>query len=163
VLNLSSDEESDDETDLLMADTGMVNEHFLMPPHRGGSSKKREANVDRDREAGHAHLYKYYFDPINPIFKEKAFCHRYRMSRLLFLVNLNGVREYDDYFKAKYDCTGKIDFSSYQKCFASVRQLAYGVLGDLTDDYMRMTESTCHEAMYRFWEDVIAVFGDYYL
>jgi hypothetical protein len=35
--------------------------------------------------------------------------------------------------------------------------------GDLLDDYMHMSESTCHEAMYRFCEDVIAVFGKYYL
>jgi hypothetical protein len=28
---------------------------------------------------------------------------------------------------------------------------------------MRMSESTCHEAMYQFCEDVIAVFGEYYL
>jgi hypothetical protein len=85
------------------------------------------------------------------------------MSRELFLIILNGVIDYDDYFEAKYDCTGKIGFSSYQKCSAAVRHLAYGVSGDLIDDYMRMSESTCHEAMYRFCEDVIAVFGKYYL
>jgi hypothetical protein len=37
------------------------------------------------------------------------------------------------------------------------------VSGDLIDDYMRMSESTCHEAMYQFYEDVTAVFGKYYL
>jgi hypothetical protein len=63
------------------------------------------------------------------------------MSRKLFLVILNGVRYYDDYFEAKYDCTGKIGFSSYQKCSVAIRQLAYGVPGDLIDDYMRMSES----------------------
>jgi hypothetical protein len=81
----------------------------------------------------------------------------------LFLVILNGVIDYDDYFEAKYDCIGKIGFSSYQKCSAAVRQFAYGVPGDLIDDYMRMSESTCYEAMYRFCEDVIAVFDKYYL
>jgi hypothetical protein len=85
------------------------------------------------------------------------------MSRELFLIILNGVRDYDDYFEAKYDCTGKIGFTCYQKCSAAVRQLAYGVPGDLIDDYMRMSESTCHEAMYRFYEDVTVVFGEYYL
>jgi hypothetical protein len=108
-------------------------------------------------------LYKDYFDPIMPIYKAKEFRRRYRMSRELFLIILNGVRDYDDYFEAKYDCTGKIGFSFYQKCSAVVRQLAYGVLGDLIDDYIRMSESTCHEAMYRFCEVVIAVFGEYYL
>jgi hypothetical protein len=122
VLDSLSDEESNNETDLLMAVAGMVNKHFLMPPRRGGSSKKREANIDRDREAGHTRLYKDYFDPINPLFKEKAFRRRYRMSRELFLVILNGVREYDDYFEAKYDCIGKIGFSSYfQKISPAVR------------------------------------------
>jgi hypothetical protein len=95
VLESSSDEDSDGETDLLMAAAGMVNEHFLMPPRRGGSSKQREGNVDRDREAGHVRLYKDYFDPINPLYKEKAFHRRYRISRELFLVIISGVRNYD--------------------------------------------------------------------
>jgi hypothetical protein len=30
-------------------------------------------------------------------------------------------------------------------------------------DYMRMSESTCHKAMYRFFENVIVVFDKYYL
>jgi hypothetical protein len=78
------------------------------------------------------------------------------MFRELFLIILNGVRDYDGYFEAKYDCTSKIGFSC-QKCSVAVRQLAYGVPGDLIDDYISMSESTCHEAMYRFCENVIAV------
>jgi hypothetical protein len=163
VLMSLSDEDTNGETELLVAATGMVNEHFRMPPRRGGSSKKREGNIDHDREAGHVRLYKDYFDPIMPIYKAKDFCRGYRMSRELFLIILNGVRDYDDYFEAKYDCTGKIGFSSYQKCSAAVRQLAYGVPGDLIDDYICMSESTCHEDMYWFCEDVIAVFGKYSL
>jgi hypothetical protein len=158
-----SDEDSDGVTELLLAAAGMVNEHFLMPPRRGGSSKKREGNIDRDREAGHVHLYKDNFHPIKPIYKAKESRRRYRMSRELFLIILNGVRYYDDYFEAKYDCIGKIGFSSYQKCSAAVRQLAYGVPGDLIDDYIRMSKSTCHEAMYQFCEDIIVVFSEYYL
>jgi hypothetical protein len=34
VIESLSDEESDGETDLLMAAAGMMNEHFLMPPRR---------------------------------------------------------------------------------------------------------------------------------
>jgi hypothetical protein len=70
------------------------------------------------------------------------------MSRELFLVILNGVRDYNDYFEAKYKCTSKIGFSSYQQCSAAIRQLAYGVPCDLIEDYMRMSESTCHEAIF---------------
>jgi hypothetical protein len=45
----------------------------------------------------------------------------------------------------------------------AVRQLAYGVPCDLIDDYMHMSESTCHEAMYMFCEHVIMVFDEYYV
>ena len=56
---------------------------------------------------------------------------------------------YDDYFKCKYDALGKVSFSSYQKCVATGRMLAYGVPGDLVGEYIRMSESTCHESLYR--------------
>jgi hypothetical protein len=101
VLMLSSDEESDSEIEFLMAAAGMVNEHFLMPHRRGGSSKNWEGNIDHDREAGHVRLYKIYFDSIMPLYKAKTFRRRYRMSREIFLVILNGIRDYDDYFEAK--------------------------------------------------------------
>jgi hypothetical protein len=40
--------------------------------------------------------------------------------------------------------TGKLgcDFISYQKCFAIIRMLVYGVTGDLIDEYLRMSETT---------------------
>ena len=41
--------------------------------------------------------------------------------------------------------------------------LAYGVAGDLVDEYIRMSESGCLEAMYRFYRAVIAVYADVYL
>jgi hypothetical protein len=42
----------------------------------------------------------------------------------------------DDYFRLKKDATGKLGFTSYQKCTMAVRMLAYGVAGDLVDEYM---------------------------
>jgi hypothetical protein len=69
VLELTADEESNGETDLLLVAVGMVNAHFLMPPRRDGLSKKREANVDSDPEASHLRLYKDYLDPINSLYK----------------------------------------------------------------------------------------------
>jgi hypothetical protein len=41
--------------------------------------------------------------------------------------------------------------------------LAYGVAGNLIDEYLRMSESTCLESMYKFCKAVIAVFGTVYL
>jgi hypothetical protein len=51
VLKSSSDEESDGETNLLRAAAAMVNDHYLMQPRRGVSSKKRLPNVDHDQES----------------------------------------------------------------------------------------------------------------
>jgi hypothetical protein len=73
------------------------------------------------------------------------------------------VREHDDYFIARPDTTSKLGFTSYQKCFAAIRMLAYGVAGDLIYEYLRMSESTYLESMYKFCKTVIAVLGTVYL
>jgi hypothetical protein len=72
------------------------------------------------------------------------------MSRKLFGRIIEGVRPHDPYFRCKPDATGKLGFSSYQKCSAAIRMLTYEVVGDLVDAYMRMSESTCIDAMYNF-------------
>jgi hypothetical protein len=76
---------------------------------------------------------------------------------------LNGVRAHDDYFTARPDATGKLGFTSYQKCSAAIHMITYGVAGDLIDEYLRMSEITCLELMYKFCKVVIAVFGTVYL
>lgn len=74
-----------------------------------------------------------------------------------------GVVAYDPYFECKEDALGKLGFSSYQKCTAAIRMLAYGIPGDLVDEYVRMSESTCLLSMYSFCKAVMAVFGPEYL
>jgi hypothetical protein len=85
------------------------------------------------------------------------------VSRKLFGRIIEGVRLHDPYFRCKPDATGKLGFSSYTKCSASIRMLAYGVAGDLVDEYMCMRESTCIESMYNFCRAIILVFGEEYL
>jgi hypothetical protein len=48
-IELSSDEESDGETELLFTIASMAHDHYLLQKHRCGSSEKRKANKDRDR------------------------------------------------------------------------------------------------------------------
>jgi hypothetical protein len=67
---------------------------------------------------------------------------RYRISRKMFLTILEGVRDYDSYFRCKPDSTAKLSFASYQKCFAAIRMLADGVASDLIDEYLRISETT---------------------
>lgn len=74
----------------------------------------------------------------------------------------NRIREgaiaYDNYFECKEDALGKVGFSSYQKCIAVIRMLAYGIPDDLVDEYVCMSESTCLASMYRFCKTMVAVF-----
>ncbi|XP_020151597.1 uncharacterized protein [Aegilops tauschii subsp. strangulata] len=74
-----------------------------------------------------------------------------------------GVVAHDPYFDCKEDTLGKLGFSSYQKCTVAIRMLAYGIPGDLVDEYVRMSESTCLLSLYSFCMAVVEVFGPEYL
>ena len=50
-----------------------------------------------------------------------------------------------------------------QKCTAVLRMLACGKAADAIDEYVRMGESTCIEAMEHFAYAVVKVFGKKYL
>ena len=77
------------------------------------------------------------------------------MSRKLFLGIVNSIREFDSYFKCKKDCTGKLGFTSIQKCTTAMRMLAHGAPGDSLDDYGHMAESTTIECFYKFCRAVV--------
>ncbi|KAK1664178.1 hypothetical protein QYE76_052337 [Lolium multiflorum] len=164
VVDSSSDEESDQSTQTLATTAASMIHEFTSNPgpvHRG-SVKGRSKNLPRNRVEGQLRLHKDYFHLTNPVFSENLFRRRYRMSRDLFLVILRGVRNYDPYFQCRPDATGAIGFTSYQKCSPSIRMLSYGMVADIFDEYLRMGESTCLEAMYMVCRAVIAVFGHHY-
>ena len=81
------------------------------PVHRG-SVKGRSKNLARNRVEGHLRLHKDYFHGTNPVYPEKMFRRRYRMSRDLFMVILRGVRNYNPYFQCRPDATGALGFTS---------------------------------------------------
>jgi hypothetical protein len=162
IIESSLDEDSDREIELLFTVANMMHDHFLLPKRRGGSSAKRKVNTGRDRVVGHTCLMRDYFHPTDLLYDVKTFRGRYQLSRNLFLDILDGVRAYDDYFEAKLNATVKVGFSSYQKRSVAIRQVAYGVPGDLVDEYLHMSESTCIEAKNRFCNAVISVFVKVY-
>jgi hypothetical protein len=41
--------------------------------------------------------------------------------------------------------------------------IKYGVIGDITDEYMHICETTCLESIYRSCIEVVASFDDVYL
>jgi hypothetical protein len=73
------------------------------------------------------------------------------------------VREYNDYFMCKPDCTGIYGSSSIQKCTAALWCIAYGAPCDTNEDYLCMPESTCFETVVKFCRAVTEVFGKDYL
>jgi hypothetical protein len=122
----------------------------------------RAANLDRNREVSYVQLYAEYFHPELALYQNCFWCH-FQISRRFFGRIIEGVRLHDPCFKCKLDAIGKLGFSSYQKCLAAIQMLAYGVVGDLVDEYMRMSESRCIESMYNFCRPIILVFGEEYL
>ncbi|XP_020191529.1 uncharacterized protein [Aegilops tauschii subsp. strangulata] len=85
------------------------------------------------------------------------------MRRHVFNRIRKGAVGYEPYFEFNEDALGKLGFSSYQKCTPAIRMLAYGIPGDLVDEYVHMSESTCILSMYNFCKDVVAAFGPEYL
>jgi hypothetical protein len=84
-------------------------------PCWSGSVHGKAPNKDRSRNASALLLYSDYFAD-NAIHTPKEFHRRFRTNKDLFMKIVQGMREYDDYFKYKKDCTGKWGFTSVQKC-----------------------------------------------
>ncbi|XP_072147476.1 uncharacterized protein [Setaria viridis] len=85
------------------------------------------------------------------------------MRRHLFKHIKEAIKNQDNYFKKKYDATGKEGLSALQKCVAAMRILTYGVPADAVDEYVRIGESTARKALHHFCRAVIDVFSEYYL
>ncbi|XP_073354984.1 uncharacterized protein [Aegilops tauschii subsp. strangulata] len=91
------------------------------------------------------------------------FCRHFWMCKYVFNRLYHGIQSYDDRFILKKDIVGAIGFSGYQKSTAALRMLAYGTAADSWDEYLRMSESTCADAMVRFATAVVEVFRPRYL
>ncbi|XP_073360432.1 uncharacterized protein [Aegilops tauschii subsp. strangulata] len=102
-----------------------------------------------------------YFAP-NALFTDH-FRLRFRMRMIVFDRLYDAIRSYDDYFILKKDAVGMIGFHGYQKCMTTHRMLGYDTAADSWDEYLRMSESTCGDAMVRFATAMVEVFGPQYL
>ena len=69
------------------------------------------------------------------------------------------VQQVDPYFVQRPNCAGELGLSALQKVVAAVRILAYGVPADAVDEYVRIGESTAHEALKHFCTAIQTAFG----
>ena len=77
----------------------------------------------RDHAAAHDELVLNYFTN-SPLFDIRKFRRRYRMNPPLFNKILQACEETDDFFQQRPDCSGRMGFSSLQKCTSVIRQSA---------------------------------------
>ncbi|XP_075674518.1 uncharacterized protein LOC142643673 [Castanea sativa] len=126
------------------------------------SQPKRRRSIRRNHLAGHERLFLDYFAP-TPVYPPALFRRRFRMKRSLFLRIQSKVEAHDSYFVQKRNSANKLGLSSLQKITAALRMLAYGVSGDLLDEYVRIGETTALESLKKFVTAVVDVFSEEYL
>jgi hypothetical protein len=72
---------------------------------------------------------------------------------------MNAVEEYDDYFMQKRNASrNPLGLSCLHKVVPAFPMLAYGVVADAMDDYIRIGESTALESLRKFVKAVVQVF-----
>ena len=83
--------------------------------------------------------------------------------RHLFLRLVKGVSYFDPWFLQAPDATGKLGFSTLQKCTVAIQMLGYGVPADVYDEYVRLDVNIVLEAMKCGVAAIHACFGETYL
>lgn len=66
---------------------------------------------------------------------------------------VRALSSYDNYFIQWVDAANKEDISSIEKCTSAMQMLAYGVVADAIDEYIRIRRTTSLECLRRFCEE----------
>ncbi|CAM6127991.1 unnamed protein product [Calypogeia fissa] len=106
----------------------------------GGSLPGKKPNKDQKRAIGHQLIWDDYF-ATTCTYNQRDFRRRFRMTKRLFNRILADVELHDPYFQQKCDATKKMGLSGLQKVIAALRQLAFGIGADATDEYYRLGEA----------------------
>ena len=126
------------------------------------SQPKCRRFIQRNHLVGHERLSFDYFAP-TPIYPPALFHRRFRMKCFLFLHIQSKVEAHDSYFVQKRNSANELGLSSLQKITVALRILAYGVLGDLIDEYVQIEETIVLESLKKIVTAVIDVFSKEYL
>jgi hypothetical protein len=152
-----------------------------------GGSVPGQVWIHRDHFGGHLRIVADYF-LVHPVYTEAQFQRRYicyigccvfvthsiqpfhkllscrfHMCRHLFECPVGIVQQVDEYFVQRPNCIGEMGLSALQKVVAAIHIHTYGVHADVVDEYVRIGESTTHEALQHFCKATITAFASYYL
>ena len=163
ILDIMNAEEEEHQTRMRMSATYLHNqrERVNSISYHGGSTMNHRM-IDRNREEGHARLYRDYFSN-TPSYRDTEFRRKFRMRESFFMRIEKAVTAHDNYFTQPTDAMEIRGMSSLQKVTAAFRMLAYGTTADAVDDYVRIGESTTIEILRRFFKSIVEVFGSEYL
>jgi hypothetical protein len=139
----------------------LVAMHKGKKPKHGGSVYGR-AFIRRERVEAHKWLMRNYFGS-PPVFPERYFRRRFRISKDLFIHICNSVKQHDRSFEQRRNCAGLLGHSTEQKVTAALRMMAYGGPADYIDDNLAMAESTSIFYVKQFAKTMVEVFGAEYL
>lgn len=128
-----------------------------------GGSVKGQKYIHQNKVGAHKRLKEDYFDD-DCTYPDEHFRRRFRMNRELLMRIHDAIVEHGPInFKQRRDAANKIGLSSLQKITAAIRILAYGMSGDICDDYLKLAGSTAIKCMKDFCIVVIDIFGNEYL
>lgn len=82
------------------------------------------------------------------------FCQSNQRHKHVFLLIVEALCQYDEYFRIWVDATGRSSLSPLQKC----RMLANETSADSVDDSLRICETTTLKCVDKFTRDVTSVF-----
>ncbi|KAK2659584.1 hypothetical protein Ddye_006117 [Dipteronia dyeriana] len=115
--------------------------------------------INRDWESvDHRLFYDYFIE--NPWYNNQMFRRHFWMGKSLFIRIVEKVEAPNNYFVQRIDSVGRLGLSSLSAVF---RMLAYGCPTDVTDEYIKIEESTTIESLKRFFRAVVEEFTGEYL
>ncbi|XP_022031304.1 uncharacterized protein LOC110932262 [Helianthus annuus] len=117
-----------------------------------------------DKKGAHDRLVADYFAK-NVVYMDEMFRDRFRfrMSQHLFLCIANDLTNFDPFFTLRWDARGIRGLTTLQKCTSAVRQLAYDTSSNMYDEYLKMSDRTSRESLYKFCKGVVRLYNKRYL
>ncbi|XP_047960092.1 uncharacterized protein LOC125205293 [Salvia hispanica] len=80
------------------------------------------------------------------------------MRRELFLQIVHALEARDEYFQQREDAPHRKGPSLLTKCTVALRQLAYGTMADMFDEYLHIGDITGRECLVKFCAGIIDAF-----